>query len=291
MAQPYSDDFRQKVMEAIELNGFKKSEVSQMFNISRNTINLWFQRRAETGDVKPKPRPTSSPTAKITDWEKFQNFVKEHGDKTQSEMAELWEGEISQRTLSRALEKIGHSRKKTYGYSQRDEAKRADFIAQLEDAKAPHLIYVDESGRDERDNYGYGYSPVGERFYDLKSGRRQGRVNMIAGYRNGQLIAPFTIEGACNRTVFETWLETCLIPVLQPGEWVIVDNATFHHGGRIAQLIKQAGCKLVYLPPYSPDLNRIEKCWAWLKSRIRKLLRDSDNLRDAMESVLKQAAS
>jgi transposase len=161
----------------------------------------------------------------------------------------------------------------------------------LENPKAPHLVYVDESGMDERDNYGYGYSLVGEPFYDLKSGRRQGRINMIAGYRDGQLIAPFTIEGACNRTVFETWLETCLIPVLRPGEWVIVDNATFHHGGRIAQLIEAAQCHLVYLPPYSPDLNRIEKCWAWLKSRVRKLLPKSDNLRDAIETVLKQAAS
>ena len=114
---------------------------------------------------------------------------------------------------------------------------------------------------------------------------------MIAGYRNGQLIAPFTIEGSCNRTVFETWLEACLIPVLQPGEWVIVDNATFHHGGRIAELIAAAGAQVVYLPPDSPNLNRIEKCWAWLKSRIRSQLRDSDNLREAMELVLKQAAS
>lgn len=144
---------------------------------------------------------------------------------------------------------------------------------------------------DERDNYGYGYSPSGERFCDLKSGRRQRRINMIAGYRDSQLIAPFTVEGACNRTVFETWLKTCLIPVLRPGEWVIVDNATFHHGGRIAQLIQDAGCELLYLPPYSPDLNRIEKCWAWLKSRIRKQLDNSDNLRDAIELVLKQAAS
>lgn len=144
---------------------------------------------------------------------------------------------------------------------------------------------------DERDNYGYGYSRAGERFYDLKSGGRKGRINMIAGYRDGQIIAPFTIEGACNRTVFETWLETCLIPMLQPDEWVIVDNATFHRGGRIAQLIEDAGCQLIYLPPYSPDLNRIEKCWATLKSRVRKLLSTSDNLRDAMEIVLKQAAS
>jgi transposase len=120
---------------------------------------------------------------------------------------------------------------------------------------------------DERDNYGYGYAPAGERFYDLKSGRRQGRINMIAGYRDGELIAPFTVEGSCNRSVFEIWLETCLIPRLRPGEWVIVDNATFHHGGRIAQLIEAAGCHLLYLPPYSPDFNRIEKCWAWLKNR------------------------
>lgn len=79
--------------------------------------------------------------------------------------------------------------------------------------------------------------------------------------------------------------------MLRPGEWVIVDNATFHHGGRIASLIEAAGCQIVYLPPYSPDLNRIEKCWAWLKSRVRKLLLKSDNLRDAIETVLKQAAS
>lgn len=144
---------------------------------------------------------------------------------------------------------------------------------------------------DQRDDYAYGWSLAGERVYGLKSGCRHGRVNMIAGYRNGQLIAPFTVEGACNRTVFEIWLETCLLPVLQPGEWVILDNATFHHGGRIAQLIQAKGAQVIYLPPYSPDLNRIEKCWAWLKSRIRKQLRNSSSLREAMETVLKQAVS
>ena len=144
---------------------------------------------------------------------------------------------------------------------------------------------------DERDDYEYGWSPAGERVYGLKSGRRQGRVNMMAGYRNGQLIALFTVEGACNRVVFETWLESCLIRVLQPGEWVILDNATFYHGGRIAELIAAKGAQVVYLPAYSPDLNRIEKCWTWLKSRIRKQLRNASSLREAIETVLKQAAS
>ena len=109
---------------------------------------------------------------------------------------------------------------------------------------------------------------------------------MIAAWCQGRLFAPFTVEGACNRKVFETWLETCLIPSLQPGQLVIADNATFHKGGRINQLIEAAGRQLHYLPPYSPDLNKIERCWSWFKSRIRKQINQFDCLRDAIENVL-----
>lgn len=112
MAKPYSDDFRQKVMQAIELDGLKKSEASRLFHISRNTINLWCQRKAATGDVKPKPRPASQPDRKINDLEQFRAFVKRHGDKTQSEMAQLWDTEVSQPTISRALKQIKYTRKK-----------------------------------------------------------------------------------------------------------------------------------------------------------------------------------
>lgn len=140
---------------------------------------------------------------------------------------------------------------------------------------------------DSRDEYDYGWNSKGQRFHALKSGRREGRVNMIAALCNQNLIAPFTVEGACNRTVFETWLETCLLPTLEPGQVLVMDNATFHKGGRIQQLIQDAGCELLYLPPYSPDLNLIEKCWSWLKSRIRRKLGQFDCLRDAIEDVLR----
>lgn len=81
---------------------------------------------------------------------------------------------------------------------------------------------------DNREDYGYGWNEQGERFHADKSGKRQGRVNMIAALCQQRLFAPFTVEGACNRTVFETWLETCLVPHLTPGQIVIMDNATFH---------------------------------------------------------------
>jgi transposase len=91
MAKAYSYDLRQKVINAIELDGMKKSEAAQVFQLSRNTIDLWLKRQAE-----------------------FAQFAKKYGDKTQAQMAALWEGEISARTLSRALQKIGWTRKKRH---------------------------------------------------------------------------------------------------------------------------------------------------------------------------------
>jgi transposase len=112
MAKPYSYDLRQKVIQAIDLNGMKKSEASQLFNISRNTIDLWLKRKAETEDFQALPNQPPGNGHKITDWQKFREFAEAHGEQTQAEMAQLWEGQISPRTISRALKNIGFTRKK-----------------------------------------------------------------------------------------------------------------------------------------------------------------------------------
>ncbi len=112
MPKPYSYDLRQKVIQAIKLDGLKKSEASLLFNISRNTIDLWLKRQTETGDFQALPNQPPGNGHKITDWEKFREFAQVYGDKTQVEMAKLWEGQISARTISRALKKIGFTRKK-----------------------------------------------------------------------------------------------------------------------------------------------------------------------------------
>jgi len=151
-------------------------------------------------------------------------------------------------------------------------------------------VYVDASGIDNRDQYDYAWNQRGQRFHAPTS-RRQGRINTRGNALcNHKLSAPFTLEGACNRTVFEMWLETSLLPTLVKGQVVVMDNATFHKGGRIQELIQSVGCRLLYLPPYSPDFNKIEQCWSWLKSRIRKQLDQFDCLRDAIEDVLRLAS-
>lgn len=173
-------------------------------------------------------------------------------------MAQLWPEQISDYTVSRALKKIGFTRKKSYGYKQRNEIERTAFVK----LELENIVCADESGMDGREGYDYGYSPTGDRLYDLKSGNREGRVNMIAALCNHQLLAPFTIKGACNRVVFETWLERCLIPKSKPGHVLVIDNTAFHKCGRIAEMVAATGCEIWYLPPYSPEFNRIERCWS-----------------------------
>ena len=137
--------------------------------------------------------------------------------------------------------------------------------------KSPQqIVYVDEAGIDNRDDYPYGYSKVGQRFHALKSGKRVERVSWIAALKLGKLFAPMTYAGSCNRDLFELWLEQCLVPQLQPGDVIVIDNASFHHSQTIEEIVAEAGCELWYLPPYSPDLNKIERWWFVLKNWMRQ---------------------
>lgn len=111
MPAPYSCDLRQKVIDALDRD-MTKSEASRVFAISRNTIDLWLNRRQQTGEVKAKQGYQQGSCHKITNWQRFRQFAQAHGGRTQVEMAHLWEGDISQRTIGRALAKIGFTRKK-----------------------------------------------------------------------------------------------------------------------------------------------------------------------------------
>lgn len=154
--------------------------------------------------------------------------------------------------------------------------------------KLPHQIaYVDEAGIDNRDDYAYGYCPVGQRFYALKCGRRTERVSWIAALKQGCLFAPMTFSGACNRSLFETWLEQCLVPQLQAGDVIVIDNASFHHSQSIEEIVALAGCEIWYLPPYSPDLNKIEHWWSVLKNWMRQRWHEFDSFHDCVDAAFK----
>ncbi len=129
-------------------------------------------------------------------------------------------------------------------------------------------VYIDESGINEYLHRDRGRGFYGECVKGESSGKRFSRESFIAGKVQSKIIAPFCYQGTCNTDLFNTWIEKILLPELKEGQVVIMDNASFHKSEKSRLLIEGAGCKLLFLPPYSPDLNPIEKFWANFKNMV-----------------------
>ena len=133
----------------------------------------------------------------------------------------------------------------------------------------------------------HGYAKKGERVHGLINGKRQGRTNVIGAWsRDNKLFATQTYEHTINKKTFMTWLENHLIQHLKQGMVVIMDNAPWHKGNDIKDLIESTGAKLIKLPPYSPDLNLIEHAWANLKHYVKSAKKDFDNFCDNLATQL-----
>ena len=145
------------------------------------------------------------------------------------------------------------------------------------------LVYIDESGIDNYLYYPWSYGLRGVKIHGEISGKRYDRESFIAGKVGKKIISPMCFKGTCNTELFNAWVENVLVPELSHGQIVIMDNATFHKSQKTRELIENAGCSLLFLPPYSPDLNPIEKYWAHLKARIKSSLTNFSSLSDAID--------
>jgi len=175
--------------------------------------------------------------------------------------------------------------KKTLRYAERDEPARAQLQAELADWEPHDLVYLDESGVDDALHRPYARAPRGTKVLGEVSGAHTHRISLIAALRESQLLAPMRFEGYCDTLVFNAWLEHVLLPELQPGQIVLMDNASFHKSSTTKTLIESKGCTLKYLPTYSPDFNPIEPQWAILKARLRKHKRPDQSLGEAIDMI------
>ena len=168
-----------------------------------------------------------------------------------------------------------------------NEESRQRYRSSIKGINSARLVYIDESGIDMSICQDRGWCLKQERLCGKKSGKYYERTNIIAGYVNHKLIAPLVFNGSCNTQLFEAWVEQLLLKELKPGQIVIMDNASFHKSQKIKKLIESVECKLLFLPPYSPDLNPIEKCWANMKRWIRNNISDSVKVHHAINQFFK----
>lgn len=140
--------------------------------------------------------------------------------------------------------------------------------AGLDDEK---MVFLDESGINTAMARRYGRCPRHERLVDsAPAGHRQSNT-LLAAVRLDGVVAPMVLDGPVNGEVFAHYIEQSLVPELEPGDMVIMDNLPSHKSLRVTQAIQGAGCSLVYLPPYSPDYNPIENMWSKVKAWLRKV--------------------
>ena len=173
-------------------------------------------------------------------------------------------------------------------YRERDEEKRRFFLKQIAQISKKDILYIDESGIDEFAHREYGWAPKGEKVHGEISGKRYARESFIAAKCESKIIAPFCFTGTCDTMLFNTWLEHVLKPHLSRGQVIVMDNASFHKSEKTRSIIENMGCFLLFLPPYSPDLNPIEKFWANLKAKIKRTIHEFESLGEAIDYAFTQ---
>jgi transposase len=151
------------------------------------------------------------------------------------------------------------------------------------------LIFIDETWTKTNMTRLRGRAPRGQRLVDKTPHGHWKTTTLIAALGIAGMRCSTVVDGAVNGDVFEAFVEQVLVPELRSGDVVIMDNLSSHKRQRIRALIETAGARLVFLPPYSPDLNPIEMIFAKVKQLLRSLAcRTRDALWHAMQSVLDQ---
>jgi transposase len=131
---------------------------------------------------------------------------------------------------------------------------------------------VDETGMDQYLYRPYARAPKGLPAPGKINGRKYRRTSLVAGQCGKRILSPLQYSGTMDSALFEFWFASSLLPTLEAGSVIVMDTARFHRKVVLHALAEQAQCLILFLPPYSPDLNPIENLWAWLKARLRKIL-------------------
>jgi transposase len=149
------------------------------------------------------------------------------------------------------------------------------------------FVFLDETGASTNMVRRTGWGPRGERLVDAAPWGHWKTTTIVAGLRSSGLIAPLVVDGPMNGITFRAYVEQMLAPALLPGDVVVMDNLPAHKVAGVEVALREVGASLLYLPPYSPDLNPIEQVFSKLKALLRKAAaRTRDTLWSAIGALI-----
>jgi transposase len=259
----------------------------------RNLLRLYRQ----TGSIDPRPHGGGRRSlAEGPVLERLAQRVAERPDDTLDEHRARLAAEggpaLSRAALWRALERLKLSvKKKSLHATERDQkrvqAQRQQYREQLAEVRPEDLVFVDESGVNRGMTRLYARSPRGQRAYGSAPRNYGPNVSVLAALSLAGPLASLHVEGSTDGDLFRLFVQQVLAPVLWPGAVVVWDNLSIHQVAGVREALEAAGARLVYLPPYSPDLNPIEFAWSKFKTHLRKAAaRTTKALHQALSEAL-----
>ena len=171
--------------------------------------------------------------------------------------------------------------------TEENRKRREEFVAVIGRIDLERLVFLDESGVSTQMTRLYARGQGGGRLHESRPDGRWKILTILRAISTRGMIATMTIEAATDREIFLAYLDEVLCPKLRPGDVVVMDNLSSHKVNGVRQRIEAVQAQLLYLPPYSPDMNPIEKAWAKLKQLLRAIkARSKEALEEAIAHLL-----
>ena len=295
----YSSDIRWRVVWQHE--GLQKSvaEIASNLCIDKSTVHRMLKLFRDTGQVCPKQYPKEKAFRKLT--KTVQAFVLGlvidrpgiYLKEVQAELKAVFDISIDVSAICKFLASAGFTRQRLQITAvQRDEYLRQKFAADVALFPADMFIFIDETGADNRNCIRkYGYSCRGKPLRSQKLLVRGERVSAIACMSMAGILDVKTCKGTTDGDDFYSFIQTHLLPHVQPFNFsnphsiVVLDNCSVHHVPEVVQSIEDVGCLVLFLPPYSPDLNPVEEAFSKVKTILKSYDTHMEHIHD-VETLL-----
>lgn len=292
--QAYSQDLRERVVRACDERRGTRTAIAALFGVSTAWIRRLLQRRRQTGTFAARPH-AGGPPPKMDD-ERCQRLialVSEQPDATLAQLRDRLGTPVHLSTVARALARLRWTvKKKVLRAAEQDRPdvrrKRRRWRSRTTGIDPNRFLFLDEMGAHTALTRLYGRAPRGERLVGSVPLGRWQMTTLISAIRRGGVLAPFVFTGATDEMAFRTYVEAVLVPVLRPGDIVVLDRLPAHRVGAVGRAIRKVGASVWYLPPYSPDCNPIENIWSKVKAWLRQAAaRTTEALWEAMAGALR----
>lgn len=288
----YSTDLRLRAVSYFLEHKQQYREVADLFQIGVATLHDWVRRFRKNGSIECKKSSGRPRLVGPEENDAFKDFINVNRDKSLRELADGWHinngKQMSDVSCWRSIRRLGLSYKKTFRACERDNPtyteKLNNFLYELALIPKEHRVYLDEAGSHLGMVPLRAWSPRNERAYDKRPAKRGGNISMVGALKTTGMEVLYPYDGAVNAERFLHFIEHQLHPKLSKHDVLIMDNCRTHHALLVKKRLKELGIGVLFMPPYSPELNPIEEAWSIIKEKLRR--RKPRNISEYVKAII-----